>query len=91
MTYQDNHLIQKIVNFIRQEIVAKADAPAISADDDLLDNSTIDSLAIMRLVAFLEQEFQIAIPASEITVENFQTVRVISDYLQSKLVEHADE
>ena len=36
-------------------------------------------------------EFQFAVPAADITVENFETVRAIASYLAPKLTEHADE
>ena len=53
----------------------------VEADDDLLVGEIIDSLGMMRLVAFIEETFQTKIPLEDITIQNFRTVEAIDDYL----------
>ena len=39
----------------------------------------------MRLVAFIEQEFGYKVPAGDLTIQNFRTIGVLSDYLDRSL------
>ena len=71
-----------LINFISNELITDTDGVAITADDRLLTTGLLDSLSVMQLVTFLEEEFNTAIPPEHITVENFQTVRNIVNYLQ---------
>lgn len=58
----------------------------VSASESLVDSRILDSLAIVALVAELEEEFNIVIPAVEIVAENFNSVDALDDLL-SRLVE----
>jgi acyl carrier protein len=35
----------------------------------------------MRLITFIEQEFQVKVQPEDVTIENFSTIKIISDYL----------
>ena len=56
----------------------------MEADDDLLVGEIIDSLGMMRLVAFIEETFKIKVPLEDITIQHFRTVEAIDDYLTGK-------
>ena len=56
----------------------------VEADDDLLVGEIIDSLGMMRLVAFIEETFKIKVPLEDITIQHFRTVEAIDDYLTGK-------
>lgn len=58
----------------------------IDADDDLLGSGLVDSIGMMRLIGDLEREMGRRIPPTALVPENFQTVRVMAQFL-SKLVE----
>ncbi|MEM8611205.1 MAG: acyl carrier protein [Cyanobacteria bacterium P01_H01_bin.105] len=45
----------------------------VEADDDLLVGESIDSLGMMRLVAFVEETFTIKVPLEDITIQHFCT------------------
>jgi acyl carrier protein len=55
--------------------------PPITDPDEPL---RIDSLALIRLVAFLESEFDIRIDDDELIAENFETLRRVGDLIASK-------
>jgi acyl carrier protein len=58
----------------------------IPADDDsLLAQGIIDSLGVMELVQFLEQEFGVKVDEDEITEDHIGTLAAISRYVSSKL------
>jgi acyl carrier protein len=56
----------------------------LSVDENLLIGGLVDSLGIMRLVGFIEQNFDIAVPAQDVTIEHFRSIRVIAEYIESR-------
>lgn len=58
----------------------------LGSREDLADSRVLDSLAIVALVAEIEEEFGIAIPTVDIAADNFNSVSSISA-LVSHLVE----
>ena len=53
----------------------------VNVEDDLLGNDLVDSMGIMRLIAFIEKKYEIKIPLEDVTIENFITVQAINTYL----------
>ena len=51
---------------------------AIRADTELIDEGILDSLAILNLVGFLEERFNIMLPVEEFVPENFRTPAAIT-------------
>ena len=66
----------RIRAFVEEEILVDGDVAV--ADDTLLLKGAMDSMGLMRLVAFLEEEFDVEIDDAEITEDNFRTVRDIA-------------
>jgi acyl carrier protein len=56
----------------------------IGDDDQLLGNGVIDSLGILELVTYLEQEFEIRVSDEELMPENFQTIACIAAFTHRK-------
>jgi len=54
---------------------------AIGADDDLLSSGLLDSLSVMSVIHFIEQELGIDVPAEDVTIEHFVSLRAIDAYL----------
>ncbi len=73
-----------IIQYIVNELLAGTEVN-ISENDDLLGSGLIDSMGIMRLIAFLENQFGIKIPPQDMTIENFMTVSDIESYLNGRL------
>ncbi len=69
--------------FIEGSLLIVGNGP-ISDEDELLLDGMIDSLGVTRLIAFIESELHIAVPAQDATIENFASVRVISDYVERR-------
>ena len=60
-------------------------------DDDRLDENLsfqesgiLDSMGFLELITFIEERFGIEIPDRELIPENFDTLRKISSFIQSK-------
>ena len=73
-----------IINYIKNQLIVGSEDIDIDAEDDLLGSGLLDSLGMMKLVGFIEKEFELKIPAQDMVIENFMTVSCISDYLKSK-------
>lgn len=73
----------KIITYIKEEI-ALMPLESIDVHEDLLGSGIVDSLGMMKLVVFLEKEFQVKIAPEDMTVENFDTIYHISEYLSKK-------
>lgn len=71
---------ESIIQFIRSEISNKK-LEDFDGDEMLFDTGIIDSLGVMRLISFIENESQKKIPYQDLTVENFSTVNKIVAYL----------
>jgi acyl carrier protein len=69
----------RIIGFIQRELLS----PEVSIDrgDDLLSGDVLDSMALMRLAAFVEEEFDFEIQPADYVVENFQTVVALAGYV----------
>jgi acyl carrier protein len=53
--------------------------------DGLLERGIVDSMGILDLVSFLEEEFSIQLSDEELLPENFQSVECIAAFMQQKL------
>ncbi len=57
----------------------------ISGGTDLLETGIIDSLGVLDLVAFLQQEFAITVDDGDLTPENFRSIDCMAQFLQRML------
>jgi acyl carrier protein len=57
----------------------------IDRSDNWLDTGILDSLGILDLVHFLEEEFSIQIGDDELTPENFQSLELLTAFVNSKI------
>ena len=76
---------QTVKDFILKEFLEGEDPSELQSDTPLLTTGILDSLATLKLVAFLETEFDIAVEAHEADAENLNTIADISDLVRSKL------
>ena len=57
-------------------------------EDSLIDGGIIDSIGAVQLIEEFVQNFDILIHPAELSLENFDTVNRICQFIQSKLVEN---
>lgn len=57
----------------------------VKGDDKWLETGMLDSLGILDLVHFLEEEFSIRVSDEELLPENFQSLTGVAGFVQSKL------
>lgn len=74
-----------LINYIQEQLLNNEFEEKIDPEDDLLGGDILDSLGMMRLIAFIETEFNTKIPPNDMVIENFMTVGHITDYLQKNM------
>lgn len=55
----------------------------IGNDDELLLSGLLDSLSVVKLIAFMEDEFDVSISAADVTIEMMESVTAIVSFLES--------
>lgn len=70
-----------IADYIKNEIIRNRNAQ-LDENEDLLGAGILDSLGVLRLVAFIDSTFGIEVPDSDVIYENFHSVNAIVEYLQ---------
>lgn len=68
-------------NFIFEELVQIDDIASFTDQDDLLE-AGLDSMGIMRLVLFIEEELGVSLPDEEIEPDNIQTIHSITQWIE---------
>jgi acyl carrier protein len=74
---------QAIESFIVNDLLQGA-RDTINLDEPLVSTGVIDSLGMLRLIGFLEEEMGVAIGDGEVTPDNFETLRKIAQFVEGK-------
>ena len=80
-----SEIIQTLTHYILNDLSAGEDITEIGEEDDLLGDELIDSMGIMRLVAFIEKEYSVTIPPEDVRIENFMNVKAITHYIGQQI------
>lgn len=73
-----------IERFIVDELLFGDTRTTIGSDESLLSSGVLDSLALLRLILFIEEQFGIAVEDGEVIPENFDTLDRIEAFLEGK-------
>ena len=69
--------------YISEELLE--DEGPVAANENLLVDGMVDSMGMLRLVAHIDDVWNVRVPPEEFTIENFRTVAAIEAYLLSRL------
>ena len=75
---------EKLLKYVNETLLDGGEDSHITSDEDLLTTGILDSVAMMSLVGYIEEEYSLTIPAGELTIENFISIDAISHFLSSK-------
>jgi acyl carrier protein len=70
----------RILAFLRRELLGSE--ITVERDDDLLAGELLDSIAVLRLATFVQEEFRFTMKPADFVIEHFQTVAVLAAYVQ---------
>lgn len=74
---------QVLRKYINEELQTD-DEVEISDDANLLTGGMVDSLGVLKLVSFIEHEFEVEVADEDVTVDNFRSLKDIGAYLERK-------
>lgn len=78
--------IQDILRkYIANEFMHDFDHKVLDVDTPLIEQGVIDSMGLVKLVLFIEDRFKILIPEEDIEIENFRTVKALSEFISQKI------
>lgn len=73
--------IHTIKAFVVQEFLPDLDVHELADDHDLVSDSVIDSLGILKLIAWVEDRFELSVGDAELDPENFRSVKAIDAFI----------
>lgn len=72
----------RLADFVQREILLTTDR--IDLDTDLLLTGAVDSLGVIRITQWMEDELGIDVDPGDVTLENFQTVSRMVGYVSTR-------
>jgi acyl carrier protein len=79
-----NQVESTVKDYILTEFLPGTQAAELTETTPLVTGAILDSLATLRLVAFLEERFGIEIAPHEASVEHMNTIQDIASLVRSK-------
>lgn len=73
--------IEKLKEYIFDELIYNENPQSFTENDDLLE-AGLDSMGIMRLVIFVEEELGVSLPDDELGPENLQTLDKLAKWIK---------
>ena len=74
----------EVEKFIKEDLITSGKVDSIDPEMSLLEKGILDSLSLLRLIAFLEEHFGIKVEDEEVMPEYFDSLNDISAYVEKK-------
>lgn len=78
---KDNLALEASISTLASEIVFKS----VNADDPLISSGLLDSIGLVDLVVAIEEAFSINIDIGQVNESNFNTARMISNFVSAQI------
>jgi acyl carrier protein len=73
-----------LANFIREELLYDCHEP-LTEDTDLIQEGVIDSMSLLRLVTFMEEQCKIDVKDEDLVLGNFRSLGAIREFVRRSL------
>jgi acyl carrier protein len=70
-----------IKRFVIDEFIPDISPDELSSDEDLLTSGIIDSLGLLKVIAWLEHQFHLAVDDVELSPDSFRSVAAINSFI----------
>lgn len=75
---------EKIRKFIESNLVLLEDEIVVKDSDNIFEMGFVSSLFSMKLINYVEQEFQLEVATDEMEISNFSSIDRITEFIQKK-------
>lgn len=76
-----------VLNKLKTEIEALASDTLTDYDEEIFTTGFLDSLNVLNIIVFIEQQFNIKIDTFDVTIDTLGSLNKISDYVMKKVDE----
>lgn len=73
-----------IKHYILNNLLAESGRTEIGLDESLISSGILDSMIVLQLVAFIEDQFGITVEDEELTPDNFETINQLRTLIERK-------
>jgi len=77
-------LSEKIREFVKKNLAVYEDDISLNDDDNIFELGYVDSPFAIQLICFLEEEFQISVGDNDLDIDNFTSVKRITEFVNRK-------
>ncbi|SDI36481.1 Phosphopantetheine attachment site [Actinokineospora alba] len=77
--------LQEIKQFVLDEFLPDVPADELGVTEDLLAGGVIDSLGLLKVIAWLEDRFAVPIDDVELAPDSFRTIEAIDEFIRCAL------
>ena len=74
----------KIKSYIESKFNVKFDGESLSMDSDLFESGIVDSVGVIELVSFIEQEFEVRLNDEDLMSVKMTTISGIKELIQNR-------
>lgn len=75
-------MLEELRTFIQTDLLNLGEDDALLDDQELLVDGMVDSLGMIRLLAFIKETYQYNVPPEDFLIENFSSLDAIVSYLE---------
>jgi acyl carrier protein len=73
-----------IEGYVLEKELLGRERTKINPDESLISSGILDSMALLQLVAFIEDQFAVTVADGELVPDNFETINHITAFIQKK-------
>jgi acyl carrier protein len=75
--------VDTIKRFVIEEFLPDVSAGELNVDHDLLESGVIDSLGLLKLIAWIEERFELSVHDTDLDPDNFHSVAAIDSFIEA--------
>lgn len=79
------HIQDVVRKFVLEQLLPGEDAENLLPDTELVSTGVLDSICVLKLITFIEDEFQVAVEPSEADVDHLDTLNRIVALVAGKI------
>jgi acyl carrier protein len=83
--YQPEAIAELLRTHIQQELAYDRPHLVLTNDFQLVEQGVIDSMALLRMMNFIEERFNIALEPEDLMIENFATIEAMTAFITDRL------